>query len=244
MPEWISYETADAPPLEISIDVDLADDHEFRAAHPNAIVVTVKDFDVSGEGQPDDGTAAKLYDFEEVVEATLDSHNGALACTVSGSGAFRLYGYAAETGIDGIVRNAIASLKFRSDVQGAPDPAWTNYDRYALRGEELEEARDSEQLDQLQESGEDLSEEFDTAFYINFDSVEQARGGAKALAKAGFEISSAEIDSLMEGENEVMANRSMNISPDSLKEARAQVNAAVAPFGGRYNGWGAYPDEE
>ncbi|MDP9016736.1 MAG: ribonuclease E inhibitor RraB, partial [Candidatus Eremiobacteraeota bacterium] len=166
------------------------------------------------------------------------------ACTVSGGGVFRLYGYAAESGIDGIVRNAIATLAFRSDVQSAADPAWENYDRYALRGEELEEARDNEQLEQLQESGEDLSAEFETAFYINFDSVEQARGGAAALAKAGFQVSSAEVDSLMEGANEVMASRAMVMTPPTLKEARAQATAAISPFGGRYNGWGAYPEEE
>jgi hypothetical protein len=42
----------------------------------------------------------------------------------------------------------------------------------------------------------------------------------------------------------IEASRSMLVTPQNLKAARADILRAIAPFGGTYEGWGIDPDEE
>src|SRR5215472_4519701 len=96
MAEWISYESADVPVAEVSIDVDFDEDPDFKTTHSYAAIVTVSGYAAATDGQPDDATADALYEVESGIEAALNATGGALAVTVTEHGTFTLIGYVAE----------------------------------------------------------------------------------------------------------------------------------------------------
>lgn len=238
MAEWIAYESADAPPAEVSIDVDFDDDAQFKAAHPYAAIVTVNGFSADSEGQPDDSTAQVLYDLERQIESALNASGGALVCTVSEDSKFVLYGYVADTSNSEALR-AIAVASLRIDTRTERDDAWENYGRYILRGEELEGARDVEQLGELEDSGALLDEPLDVSFYLEFESPQSLRDALPALRNAGYTVPELEGGS----DNGAIVVRNLLLTPENLAAVRANLQNVIAHYDGRYDGWAIDEDE-
>jgi regulator of RNase E activity RraB len=239
MAEWISYESADAPPAEISIDVDFDEDDEFRETHPHAAIVTVSGFRAGGDGQPDDQTADALYELESGIEAALNASGGALVCTVTEGAKFTLYGYVEEASNLEMLRS-VSQPALKIDIRGERDDAWKFYDEYILRGEELEEARDAEQLEQLEEAGADLDAPVVVSFYIEFPSNDRLRDALPPLQKAGYTV--PEISAEFFSDEGVTVAREIVLTLENLMSERTKINAIVAPFEGQYDGWGVDED--
>jgi hypothetical protein len=238
MAEWISYESADVPPAEVSIDVDFDDDAQFKTAHPYAAIVTVSGFSGDAEGQPNDSTADVLYDLERQVESALNASGGSLVCTVSEDSKFTLYGYVADTAN----ADALASISLSSLQVGARserDDTWENYGRYILRGEELEAARDAEQLGELEDIGAFLDEPVDVSFYLEFDNTQSLRDALPALRNAGYTV--PQFEGVIDDGMTVVRN--MLLTAENLAAVRANLQHVTAPYNGRYDGWSADEDE-
>lgn len=237
MADWIPYETSDTPSLEVSVDVDFAEDDTFRKAHPNLLTITASAFATDSDGQPTDASAQALFSLEQQLEAVCDEHDAAAVCTVSGAGSYKIYVYAAGTEAAEALRERVAGLQIAIDIQSQRDDAWATYERYVLRGEELEEARDNDQIAQMDEAGEDLTQEFDVVFDCEVPEGKEA-AALQALRSAGFDTEEESYDGVIE------ASRSMRVTPPNLKAARTQIVSAIKPLGGTYEGWGIDPDAD
>ena len=235
MADWIPYETSDTPSLEVSVDVDFADDDTFRKAHPILLTISASAFATDPDGQPTDANAQALFSLEQQLEAVCDEHDAAAVCTVSGAGSYTIYVYAAGDEAASALRERIAGLQITIDVRSERDDTWKMYERYVLRGEELEEARDNDQIAQMDEAGEDLTQRFDVVFDCEIpDGREEA--ALQALRGAGFATEEESYDGVVE------ASRAMIVTPENLKAARADIVRAISPLGGTYEGWGIDPD--
>lgn len=239
MAEWISYESADEPPSEISIDIDFDEDEEFKSTHPFAAIVTVTGFQAGTDGQPDDKTSDALYEVESGIEAALHASGGVLAVTVSEKGAFKLYGYVEQSSHVDLVRSVRAAT-LAIDVRAERDDAWTYYGRYILRGEELEQARDAEQLEQLEETGALLDQPVEVSFYLEFDNSDGLRDALPQLRGLGYTV--PEISEEYFSDEGMTVAREMLLTPENLASERAKIAAVITQHGGRYDGWAV--DEE
>lgn len=237
MADWIPYETSDTPSLEISIDVDFADDATFRKAHPNLLTITASQFASDPDGQPTDASAQALFSLEQQLEAICDELDAATVCTISGASSYKIYVYAAGTDAGAALRDRVAGLPIAVDIQSVRDDPWATYERYVLRGEVLEEARDNDQIAQMDEGGEDLAQKFDVVFDCDIPEGKED-AALQALRNAGFDTEDESYDGVIE------ASRSMNVTPANLKAARADILRVIAPFGGTYEGWGIDPDAD
>jgi hypothetical protein len=235
MADWIPYETSDTPSLEVSVDVDFADDDAFRKAHPDLLTISASGFATDSEDQPTDASAQALFSLEQQLEAVCDEHDAAAVCTVSGAGSYTIYAYAASDEAAAALRERTAGLQIKIDIISQRDDPWATYERYVLRGEELEEARDNDQISQMDEAGEDLTQEFDVVFDCEIPEGKE-EAALQALRNAGFDTEEESYDGVIE------ASRAMFVTPDNLKTARADIVRAIAPFGGTYEGWGIDPD--
>lgn len=239
MAEWISYESEDEPPAEISIDVDFDEDEDFKAAHSYAAIVTVTGFRPDAGGQPDDGAADVLYQVESGIEAALNASGGALSVTASHAGSFTLLGYVQNESDVELLR-AIKQPSLSIDVRSERDVDWSNYERYILRGEELEEARDAEQLDQLEESGALLDEPVEVSFYLQFDDSDGVRDALPKLRAAGYTV--PQISEEYFADEGMTVAREIVLTAENLKTQRATIATIVESDGGRYDGWGVDED--
>ncbi|HTZ55409.1 MAG TPA: DUF695 domain-containing protein [Candidatus Acidoferrum sp.] len=237
MADWIPYETSDTPSLEVSVDVDFADDDTFRKAHPNLLTITASSFATDSDGQPTDASAQALFSLEQQLEAVCDEHDAAAVCTVSGAASYKIYVYAAGAEAAAALRDRVTGLQIPIDIQSQRDDAWATYERYVLRGEELEEARDNDQIAQMDEAGEDLTQEFDVVFDCEIPEGKED-AAQRALRNAGFDTEEESYDGMIE------ASRSMRVTPENLKAARRQIASAITPLGGSYEGWGIDPDAD
>lgn len=234
MAEWISYESADEPPAEVSVDVDFDDDEEFKSAHPVAAIVTVTGFDAGRDGRPDDHTADALYDVESGVEAALNASGGVLAATVTQGATFTLYGYVADVSEAELLRS-VRPPSLTVDVRAARDDAWSHYERYVLRDEELEEARDADQLEQLEETGELRDEPVEVSFYLEFNSNDGLREALPKLRAAGYNV--PEISQEYFSDEGTTVSRELVLTPEILSAERAKLATLITPHAGRYDGW-------
>jgi hypothetical protein len=237
MPDWVPYETNNPAPMEVSIDMDFADDAAFRSSHPYRIALSATGFPADAQGQPTDEAADALYEMEESIDSFCAGRDAAMVCTTSAASVYRIYAYAADaqTAVD--LREHLAGQQPSVEVQAERDDQWQIYTRYALAGEILEEARDRDQIQQMSDAGEDLS----IPWLVTFDAtVEEASydGARQALANAGFNIDNEYIDTTVAGTVSVV------VTAKNIKEARTAFMNVLAPFGGQYEGWGAEePDE-
>jgi hypothetical protein len=234
MPEWISYDQE--PAGAISFDAELLDEAEFRTANPIAITVTVSGFEADSNGQPTDAASDALFAYEQALEAALAENESDLVATVSEPNTFMLLAYAASDSAAAIARGV--KCPYTADVQSASDTAWSKYEELALRGEELEEARDDEQIAQLEEEGFEQGEELTIFFALSFADEQKLAGASRALELAGFEAPQ------VEEFNELQAAKRIALAPDEIKAARNALLAIIKPFDGNYEGWGIDEDEE
>ena len=239
MAEWISYESADEPPAEVSIDVDFDEDPDFKSAHPYAAIVTVSGFTVGSDGQPDDATSDALYEVESGIEAALNATGGALAVTVTEDGAFTLYGYVEDASHVDLLRS-VSHQVLKIDVMSQRDDKWSDYERFILRGEELEQARDVEQIEQLEETGAELDQPVEVFFYLEFESSDDLRDALPKLGQAGYTV--PEISDEYFGDEGLTVTREIVLSTESLSAERAKINAIIGPMNGRYDGWAVDED--
>lgn len=234
MPEWISYDQE--PAGAISFDAELLDDAEFRAANPIAVTVTVSKFDVDANGQPTDEASDALFAYEQALESALAEHESDLAATATEPNSFMLLAYAATEEAASVARGV--KCPYPADVRIESDPSWAKFEELALRGDELEEARDDEQISQLEDEGFELGEELTIFFALSFTDEKQLAGASKALELAGFEAPQ------VEEFNELQAAKRVALTPDAIKGARTAVLSIVKPFDATYEGWGIDEDEE
>jgi hypothetical protein len=235
MADWIPYETSDTPSLEVSVDVDFADDDAFRKAHPNLLTILASGFATDPDGQPTDANAQALFNLEQQLEAVCDEHDAAAVCTVSGAGSYTIYAYAAGGEAAPALQERVAGLQIGITIKSERDDAWATYERYVLRGEELEEARDNDQIAQMDEASEDLTQEFDVLFDCEIPEGKE-EAALEALRNAGFDTEEESYDGVIE------ASRAMLVTPENLKAARADIVRVIKPLGGTYEGWGIDPD--
>ncbi|HTU69232.1 MAG TPA: DUF695 domain-containing protein [Candidatus Baltobacteraceae bacterium] len=239
MSEWIPYATSDDPSTEVSIDVDFDGEREFQRSHPYLVTLAITKFATDGDGQPTDAAASEIFELEGRLEAAGEEHDAEPVCTVSRSGTYEIYSYAADAAAADGLKAAAAGTSLRVDVRVERDAAWTTYERYILRGEELEEARDADQIAQMDEAGEDLTRRYEIIFDCEVP-AESVRAAMRALQSAGF--STSEEDE--EFETVVEAGRTMLLTPQNLKAARAEIEGVITPLGGTYEGWGINPDDD
>jgi len=239
MADWIPYETSDNPSLEVSVDVDFADDDPFRKTHPFLLTVTASRFAADADGQPTDASAQALFTLEQQLESVCDEHDAATVCTVSGTGKYEIYAYAGGPEAAAALGERVRGLAIDVDVSSRREDSWATYERFVLHGDELEEARDNDQIAQMDEAGEDLDEPFLVVFDVDVPEGKEA-AATKALASAGFDVSEEPYDT----DTVIEASRSMLVTTENLKAARTDIMRAIAPFGGTYEGWGIDPDEE
>jgi hypothetical protein len=238
MSEWIPYESSDDPSLEVSIDVDFDGDDEFQKSHPYLVKVTITRFATDDGGQPTEAVAEELFELEQRLEAACEENDAESACTVSGSGKYEIYIYAAGMEAAAALKEDVGTASFAIDVTVDRDDAWKAYGKYILRGDELEDARDADQIAQMDEAGEDLAEPFTVIFDCDVPEGKED-AAAHALVAAGFEINEEAYDS----ETVIEASRTMLVTTLNLKAARTDIARAIKPFGGSYEGWGIDPDE-
>ena len=221
MPEWISYdqETAGA----VMFDAELLDDQEYRSAYPTALIITVTGFDTDADGDPTDLAAQALFGYEQALESALGEHDCDIVVTVSDPNKYILIGYTDSSDIESSAR-AVA-CPFKADVRTESDPSWKHYEEYALRGEELEEARDDEQISQLIEEGIEEGEEITIIFDVFLPDFD-------------------EYDDNFPGVVSDLLTQTIELTPDAVKEARLKLQAAIKPFNGIYEGWGVDEDDE
>ncbi|MGX6446681.1 ribonuclease E inhibitor RraB [Patulibacter sp. S7RM1-6] len=89
------------------------------------------------------------------------------------------------------------------------------------------------QLDELARLGDDHEAERPVDHTVVFPSADAARAGADALRDAGFAVAAADARPAVTG------TRSHAVDVWSLEPVLERVFAAVAPFDGAYDGWGA-----
>jgi Family of unknown function (DUF695)/Regulator of ribonuclease activity B len=236
MSEWIPYETGDAPSLEVSIDVDFDGDDDFKKTHPFLVRVSITHFAIDDGGQPTEAAAEELFDLEQRLESACEESDAESVCTISGSGKYEILIYAAGMDAAAALKEDAATASFSIDVTVDRDDAWKAYDRYILRGEKLEDARDADQIAQMDEAGEDLTQEFDVTFDCEVSEGSES-AAARALNDIGFETPRDVYDGV------IPATRTMLVTVENLKAARTQIARAIAPFSGTYEGWGIDPDE-
>lgn len=238
MAEWISYESADVPPAEVSFDVDFDEDDAFKSAHPYAAIATVSGFPADENGQPDDSVADVLYDLERDFETAIDAAGGALVCTVSEDSTFTLYGYVADfSAIDSL--HSLSAPSLTIDVQSQRDDTWQLYGRYVLRGDELEGARDAEQLAELEDRGALLDEPVDVAFYLEFDNGQMLRAAIPVLRDAGYMVPEFIANHADDG---MSVARDIVLTTVNLAAERANLQRLIAPYNGQYDGWSVDED--
>lgn len=240
MPEWIPYETSDEPALEVSIDVDLDEDAAFRKSHPYAVTLAVSGFPVDAGGQPDDTTAETLFGLEQRADTICSGSDAALACTVSGDSKYLLIAYAASNALEAALREALTGHSFAMDVRSERDDAWAVYERYALRGDDLENARDADLILQMQEAGEDLSQEYAVTFEWSLQNKRSLDAALQALRNAEYDVPNELYDDI------IPVTVEMFITEEDLQDARAAIAQVLAPYQARYEGWefDALEDEE
>ena len=227
MAEWVSYESADQPPAEISFDVDFDEDDEFKQSHPYAAIVTAS------------GDSDALFDIGNGIEAALNATGGALVAIVAENGTATLYGYVEDPSQVELAR-AVTHAGFNIDVRTERDDAWRYYERCVLRGEELERARDVEQLEELREVGASLDAPVDVTFYLEFVSTEALRDALPDLNAAGYAV--PEISQEFFSDEGITVVREMILTLENLIAERAKLSTIATDHGGHYDGWSI--DEE
>jgi len=233
MPEWIPYETDDRPVLEVSIDVDLDGDTALRAARPYVVSVTITGFTPGADGQPDDTAAEKLFGLEQRAESVCTENGATPAFTVSGDSRYQFFAYAPTGDLEGPLRDALSGSGFTVEVKAKRDDKWTTYEEYALRGDDLEGARDCDLIEQMEESGEDLSQEYIVTFEWSVQNERAYDTAVQALRGAGYDV-------MQQLEADVIpVETQMLITPESLHDERAAMAKVLAPYQPTFEGWEA-----
>ncbi len=239
MSEWLSYaHDENGKPVVVDFNSEL-DDPEFRQENAHCISLTIGGFDRDADGLPTDGADDALYALEQRLEELLDDRDGALAVTIATQGTYAFIAYAgADYGelCAAAARDAGFTV-VESSVQS--DPIWSAYDRWALHGAELEDARDRSQLDELEAAGDDLSAEHEIFFDFEFPDAERAKA-----AEAAFGQEAVDYGERVEEDTEVQVRFVAVPTEDALRAERTRLTATAAKFGGIYQGWGSEPVEE
>ena len=222
MPEWISYDQESAG--AVMFDAELLDDQEYRSAYPTALIIEVTGFDADAQGEPTDLAAQALFGYEQALEGALEEHDCEIVVTVSDPNKYIIIGYAPSADVEGSAR-AVA-CPFKADVRTERDDTWKHYEEFALRGEELEEARDDEQISQLVDEGIEEGEEITLVFDVYLPDHDQ-------YDEENFPTEIADI-----------LTQTVKLTPEAVKAARQKVQAAIKPFNGVYEGWGVDEDDE
>jgi hypothetical protein len=239
MPEWIPYETSDEPALEVAIDVDLDGDAAFRAAHPYLITISISGFSIDAGGQPDDTAAEGLFGLEQRAESVCAANGATPVCTVSGDGFYRIFAYATSSDVEAPLRAALAGTGMTVDVRTGRDDAWATYEEYALRGDDLENARDADLIMQMQEAGDDLSLDYVVTFEWSLADPSRLREAVQALRAGGYDVTEAS-----ESDDIVAVQETMQLTEENLERARKAIGGVLASFGAVYEGWDPDPDDE
>jgi hypothetical protein len=236
--EWLSYDDSDAGGKPVVVDFDARfDDASERGANDYRIAVTVSGFSTDADGLPDDAAEDELYDVGQRIESAL-GERGVLAFSLAGSSAFAWHAYASDSSLTPALEKAARADGLDVSSSGTNDPQWSEYERYALTGEDLEQARDCEQLEELTEAGDDLRAEHDISFDYEFPSHEAAVAAQHALAAAGMPATDLFGDVIAEDSGVDTIVRRLVPTPEAISRERARLNAIVVPCGGTYAGWG------
>ena len=219
MPEWISYDQESAG--AVMFDAELLDDQEYRSAYPTALIITVTGFETDADGDPTDLAAQSLFGYEQALEAALGEHDCDIVVTVSDPSTYTILAYTDSSDVEGAAR-AVA-CPFKVDIRTESDASWSHYEKYALHGDELEEARDDEQISQLVDEGIEEGEEITLVFDV-------------FLPEHDEENLPPEVENVLVQE--------VRLTPEAVKAARQKVQAAIKPFNGVYEGWGVDEDDE
>lgn len=217
MPEWISYDLD--PAGAVTFDAEVLDDKEFRAAYPVALIITVTGFETDEDGDPTDLAAQSLFGYEQAIEAALEEHDCDIVASASESKTYTIIAYAETTDAESTAR--AVPCAFKVDVRSERDENWTHYEKYALRGDELEQARDDEQISQLEDEGFEQGEEINIFFDVFFPDREDIPEDIEPLMAV-----------------------TVKLEPEAIKVAREKLVSAIARYNGVYEGWGIDDDEE
>src|SRR6185312_305978 len=134
------------------------------SAYPTALIISITGFDSDASGEPTDLAAQALFGYEQALEAALADRDCEIVVTVSDPKQYTIIAYADSSEVEDVAR-AVA-CPFSRELRVEADPEWKHYEQYALQGEELEEARDDEQISQLVDEGIEEGEEITLVFDV------------------------------------------------------------------------------
>lgn len=237
MAEWLAYVLADdddGHPTVVDVDVDF-NDASLRTAFPHAIQMAVK-CESGSDGLPTEAADDALYALEQKIEALLGA-DGALVASVAENGTYAFLAYAKSEAPAAALESAATAAGFTiAGTKSESDPQWNEYEEWTLEGEDLEEARDCSQLEQMEEAGEDLTARRLFGFDFEFPTRDRADEAADALLESGFAVDD-------EGEDEtgevVQARILLAPESDAIGNARRRATGVAEKFGGVYLGWGS-----
>lgn len=243
MAEWLSYSTTiDGKPAFVDFDASL-DDDAYRTDHPQTCELVVSGFPIDAARLPTDAADDSLYALEQRLEAILSGRDGELAVMSACDGSYRFIAYSVDGTAGSEFAAAASEAGLTAQVSTRSDPQWQSYERWALTGEELEVARDRTQLEELGANGVDLSEEHEFYFDFEFEDGKSADQADDALSKGDFTVTERDLDDAGDDDHIVQVALTIVPSTDAIGNARRKMTALVAPYDGRYLGWGCDPDE-
>jgi hypothetical protein len=237
--EWLSYDDNDAAGAPAVVDFDAALEGAERPAYAHRIDLTVRGFTPDADGLPVDAAEDQLYGVERQLEALLGD-GGVIAVSVASGGSFTWHAYARDASHDADLESAARESGLATSLSGADDPQWQTYARYALVGEELECARDCEQLEELSNEGVDLSVPREIDFDYEFPDPQSAAAAYEAFTDEDDDRD--RIGGHVDGDVTIHVPRVVVPTPDAIRLARIELNALFVSRGGTYAGWGMDPD--
>jgi len=241
MSEWLWYSPGEAGTRVIEFDADYAEP-QARAGLTELVDLVLTGYETDDAGLPADDAVDGLFKLEERIGAVAGEAGGAFVADIAENNTYRLLVYLPQSGLADRFQSTIGST-FACRIEAKSDPQWGAYEAVALRGEELEALRDREQVDEIDDSGVEVTGDLDITFDYEFADAESARRAYHALRQAGYdlpELGAGVIDDESPGFGLTV---SCALDADDIGEARRKTSALVAPYGGEFAGWGYDPDD-
>ncbi|HTU83210.1 MAG TPA: DUF695 domain-containing protein [Candidatus Acidoferrales bacterium] len=238
MSEWLSYTRDEGgAPAVVDFNAEL-DDRDVRAQCATCISLVLSGYQCDAGGMPTDSVDDELYALERRLEDALDARGGVLAATLAQKGTYEFLAYAPADLSQACADLARAAGFAVASYAAADDPQWTRYARLALSGDELEDARDREQLEELETAGEDLERAREIFFDFDFPDGERAEAARTAFGGGTIEAAGATDDEGTEVQTVFVAVPTL----EAVRAERTRLSAIALRFGGVYRGWGTDPD--
>lgn len=237
MAEWLSFSTEiGGMTAYVTADVEPAE----QATHPEAPVqhrIDISGYATDADGYPDDEVADRINAFEDALSERCNVVKAVFVASVTTPSATTLLVYAPTA----IAQLLPANVGLSANVETSTDASWSEYHRLIPQGEALDAVRDVNQLQELEEAGDDLSLPHNLTLEFSFANESDAEKALTALIDTTtYDVMLTFSDDQGEG---VEATTVTQLSIETINEHRQALLTIVSPFGGKFVYWGAEPLE-